>query len=213
VLGVIENMSGFVCPHCGATVDIFKSGGGERLAKTMKVPFLGKIAIDPDIVKDGDEGKPFAYFHSKSETAIRFEEIVHQLIHSVEIGTLPKRKERDPMPATLRRYAVPTADGMLCQHFGHCDQFVFVDVDLATCQILKSEAKTPPPHEPGVLPKWLHEERVHIVLAGGMGTRAQSLFEQNGVQVVTGAAVGRPEDIALAHVKGELRTGENVCDH
>lgn len=213
VLGVIENMSGFVCPHCGATVDIFKSGGGERLAKTMKVAFLGKIPIDPDIVLDGDAGRPFAYFHNKSETALRFEEIVHQLIHSVENGTLPKRKEKDPMPATLRRYAVPTANDMLCQHFGHCEQFVFVDVDLATRQILKSEVKTPPPHKPGVLPKWLHEERVHIVLAGGMGTRAQSLFEQNGVQVVTGAAVGRAEDIVLAHVKGELRTGENVCDH
>ncbi len=213
VLGVIENMSGFVCPHCGATVDIFKSGGGERLAKTMKVPFLGKIPIDPDIVQDGDDGKPFAYFHNKSETAIQFEEIVHQLINSVENGTLPKGKEKDLMPVTLRRYAVPTADGMLCQHFGHCDQFVFVDVDLESRQIVKSQAKTPPPHEPGVLPKWLHEENVKVVLAGGMGTRAQDLFAQNGVQVVIGATVGKPEDIVLAHVKGELVTGSNACDH
>ena len=179
----------------------------------MSVLFFGKIPIDPDIVQDSDEGKPFAYFHSKSETAIRFEEIVHQLINSVENGTLTKEKEKDVMSANLRRYAVPTANGMLCQHFGHCDQFVFVDVDLESCQIVKSQVKTPPPHEPGVLPRWLHEEKVQIVLAGGMGTRAQDLFAQNGVQVVTGATVGKPEDVVLAHVKNQLVTGENVCDH
>jgi ATP-binding protein involved in chromosome partitioning len=117
------------------------------------------------------------------------------------------------MSLKIRRYAVPVADAKLCQHFGHCDQFVFVDVDLESCQIIKTEAKTPPPHEPGVLPRWLHEEKVHIVLAGGMGARAQNLFAENGIEVVTGASVGRPEDIVFAHVKGELITGSNVCDH
>lgn len=59
IIGVIENMSGFVCPHCGETVDIFKSGGGERMAEEMGVPFLGRVPLDPAMVQAGDSGRPF----------------------------------------------------------------------------------------------------------------------------------------------------------
>ena len=59
VAGVIENMSGFVCPHCGKTTDPFKSGGGEALAREMNVPFLGRVPLDPAVVQSGDGGKPF----------------------------------------------------------------------------------------------------------------------------------------------------------
>jgi len=58
IAGIIENMSGFICPHCGKETDIFSRGGGERLAQKYGVPFLGKIPLDPDIVKSGDEGRP-----------------------------------------------------------------------------------------------------------------------------------------------------------
>jgi len=66
VLGVIENMSGFVCPHCGQTSDIFKRGGGEAMCTDLGVPFLGRIPIDPAIVQSGDSGEPFAYLRSKT---------------------------------------------------------------------------------------------------------------------------------------------------
>jgi Mrp family chromosome partitioning ATPase len=66
VLGVIENMSGFVCPHCGETSDIFKRGGGETMCTEMAVPFLGRIPLDPQIVLAGDGGEPFAYLRSKT---------------------------------------------------------------------------------------------------------------------------------------------------
>lgn len=59
VLGVVENMSGFLCPHCGKEVDIFGEGGGEKMAEEMDVPFLGRVPIDPAIVKACDEGEPF----------------------------------------------------------------------------------------------------------------------------------------------------------
>ncbi len=58
VIGVIENMSGYVCPHCGENADIFKSGGGERLAEEMGVPFLGRIPLDSGMVSGGDAGQP-----------------------------------------------------------------------------------------------------------------------------------------------------------
>ncbi|MGB9682963.1 MAG: P-loop NTPase [bacterium] len=84
ILGIIENMSGFVCPHCGMLTDIFKSGGGEKAAKEMGVPFLGKIPIDPQIVLASDEGKPYIYFYGKSKTADLFEDIVVKIREKVE---------------------------------------------------------------------------------------------------------------------------------
>jgi ATP-binding protein involved in chromosome partitioning len=79
ISGIIENMSTFVCPHCGKEEAIFSSGGGQRLAEKFNVPFLGKIPLDPDIVKSGDEGRPYISLHTKSTTAERFNEILKQL--------------------------------------------------------------------------------------------------------------------------------------
>jgi len=59
VVGILENMSGFVCPHCGEKIDLFSSGGGERTAGEMGVPFLGKIPIRPEIVTSTDQGQPY----------------------------------------------------------------------------------------------------------------------------------------------------------
>jgi ATP-binding protein involved in chromosome partitioning len=58
VLGLIENMSGFICPHCQHATDIFSKGGGEREASRLKIPYLGAVPLDPDIVKGGDTGVP-----------------------------------------------------------------------------------------------------------------------------------------------------------
>lgn len=84
VLGIIENMSGFICPHCGETIDIFKSGGGETLATEKHIPFLGKVPIDPNIVQASDDGKPFVYHFGKSPAAKAFEDIVERVVEQVE---------------------------------------------------------------------------------------------------------------------------------
>lgn len=72
VLGVVENMSGLICPHCQEMIEVFKSGGGEAMAREMGVPFLGRIPIDPQIVGSSDEGKPFVYHHKETESARAF---------------------------------------------------------------------------------------------------------------------------------------------
>jgi ATP-binding protein involved in chromosome partitioning len=82
VLGIIENMSGLVCPHCGRRIDLFKVGGGERAAAEMGVPFLGRIPIDPQIVVSGDEGKPFADIRKDSEASRAFGKIVAKILDS-----------------------------------------------------------------------------------------------------------------------------------
>lgn len=111
------------------------------------------------------------------------------------------------------KLAVPVADGMLAMHFGHCRQFILLDCDDTEKKVLHTKALTPPAHQPGVLPAWLHEQGVDVVLAGGMGRRAQNLFSENGIRVVTGVPAGEPEDLAVAFMRGTLSTGSNVCDH
>jgi len=79
VIGVIENMSGFVCPHCGERTDLFGTGGGERMASEMGIPFLGALPIERDIVLSGDDGKPFVYFRSDSPYSKAFEAMVTEI--------------------------------------------------------------------------------------------------------------------------------------
>jgi len=80
ILGIVENMSGFVCPNCNAVHDIFNSGGGEALAKEMDVNFLGRIPMDPEVVRSGDEGFALMKVQSESPTAKAFQKIVEPIL-------------------------------------------------------------------------------------------------------------------------------------
>jgi ATP-binding protein involved in chromosome partitioning len=84
VLGMVENMSGLICPHCGKEIDLFKMGGGEKAAHEMGVPFLGRIPIDPSVVNSGDDGKPIVLSKRDSPASKAFEEIVDKLVAASE---------------------------------------------------------------------------------------------------------------------------------
>jgi ATP-binding protein involved in chromosome partitioning len=79
IAGVIENMSGFICPHCGKEIDLFGAGGGERAAADLKVPFLGRIPLESEMVKSGDSGKPFLFANQLSPAAGVMDNIVKQI--------------------------------------------------------------------------------------------------------------------------------------
>lgn len=111
------------------------------------------------------------------------------------------------------KIAIPLADGRLSMHFGHCEQFALVEVDQQGGAPVKTTYLTPPPHEPGVLPRWLHEQGADVIIAGGMGQRAQQLFAQSGIQVVVGAPADAPETIVQSYLDGTLVSGRNFCDH
>ncbi len=81
VIGIVENMSGMTCPHCGGKIEPFKTGGGERAAKEMNVPFLGPIPMDPYVVESSDRGAPF--FEPGSETAKAFDAIVENIVKTM----------------------------------------------------------------------------------------------------------------------------------
>ena len=109
------------------------------------------------------------------------------------------------------KFAIPLAEGKLTSHFGHCRQFALVDT--GENGITGKEILIPPPHEPGVLPKWLSEQGANVVIAGGMGQRAKTLFQENDVVVVVGAPEDTPEKLVECYLNNILVSGPNVCDH
>jgi len=86
-----------------------------------------------------------------------------------------------------KRIAIPLENGILCSHFGHCQQFAILDTD--SNLITNESFITPPPHEPGLLPGWLAEKGVTDVIAGGMGQRAIELFNRQNINVFVGASL------------------------
>jgi predicted Fe-Mo cluster-binding NifX family protein len=109
------------------------------------------------------------------------------------------------------RIALPLADGKLTVHFAHCQEFAIIEVE--DDEITNIKTLVPPPHEPGVLPVWLHSLGTSVIIAGGMGSRALNIFEQNGIKVVTGASSEYPEILVKSYLGGTLTTGDNICDH
>jgi Mrp family chromosome partitioning ATPase len=80
VLGVIENMSGLVCPHCGEMIEVFTRGGGKAMAKDMNVPFLGSIPMDPAISRSGEAGKPFVSNNDNAQITENFSAIIAPIL-------------------------------------------------------------------------------------------------------------------------------------
>jgi ATP-binding protein involved in chromosome partitioning len=111
------------------------------------------------------------------------------------------------------KVAVPTANGMMCPHFGHCEVFTLFDIDEENKQIIGTEQLNPPAHEPGALPRWLAERGVNMIIAGGMGMRAQQFFQQYNISVLVGAVEMKPETLVQDYLNGNLKLGGNICDH
>ncbi|NLO28179.1 MAG: P-loop NTPase [Actinobacteria bacterium] len=226
VLGVIENMAGFVCPKCGEVTHIFSKGGGADMAAKAGVPLLASVPLDPAIVEAGDSGKPYIYHYSKSAAAAEFSKAVEPIL-ALETDEVDAATDTDGETAvatpqdvaaledadSVIRFAVPTSNGLLCPHFGHCQEFTLIDVDRSSKRVLNITILPAPEHEPGLLPAWLADKGAGHIIAGGMGSRAQQLFAQQGVSVITGAPVAEPETVVRQFLDDSLVTGANVCDH
>jgi predicted Fe-Mo cluster-binding NifX family protein len=112
----------------------------------------------------------------------------------------------------MKKIAVPTDNnGMLDGHFGHCRFFTIIDVNNG--EIISDEKVVPPPHEPGLLPKWLAEKNVTDILAGGMGNRAIQIFNQNGVNVFVGAPKMNATELVKGFLDKSVDFAANYCDH
>ena len=94
VLGVIENMSGFVCPECGAVTNIFAHGGGERMAREMAVPFLGRIPLDRHIAEAGDKGNPYIHQSPRTEAVRAFEKALQPIVELSHVNQAKGNREK-----------------------------------------------------------------------------------------------------------------------
>ena len=113
----------------------------------------------------------------------------------------------------IMKIAIPSAEGKLCAHFGHCEIFTFVEINPETKEILSIETASP---EEGIScqsASWLAQQGTNIVLAGGMGGRPMMLLAQNGVQVVSGCPELEIRELVTAFMEQSLVTGENSCGH
>jgi Mrp family chromosome partitioning ATPase len=106
VIGIVENMSGLICPHCRKEILLFKKGGGEKAAQDLKVPFLGRIPIDPEMVTDCDRGMPFVMAHPDSEVTKAFEEIAHRCKEYVGFKEIEKKLETETSPYHFQKQEV-----------------------------------------------------------------------------------------------------------
>ena len=216
VLGVVENMSGFVCPHCGERTDLFKSGGGGGMADDMEIPFLGAVPFDPAIVLSADMGEPFVTKHPGTETGRIFAALVAPLLAL-------KKREVAAAPSACgscsscsdgsgrMKIALPVDGGMVSGHFGHAEKFAIFEVDCSSNTIAGSSEAVPPPHEEGVLPEWIRDQGVNLIIAGGLGVKARQLFDKMGIDVLTGAPQDDPASVVRSHLDGTFVPGGNAC--
>ena len=98
VIGIVENMSGLICPHCGKEILLFKKGGGEKAARDINVPFLGRIPIDPEMVTDCDRGMPLVLSSPTSEAAKAFQQIADRCKECVGFKKIEKQFEKETLP-------------------------------------------------------------------------------------------------------------------
>ncbi len=109
------------------------------------------------------------------------------------------------------KIAFPLTQRKISAHFGHCEEFAVLTVEDG--KVVKEEYLTPPEHEPGSHPKFLNEHGVTVVIAGGMGMRAQQLMAENGITSYVGVCHQPLSDLVALYLKGELEAGDNLCDH
>jgi ATP-binding protein involved in chromosome partitioning len=218
ILGLVENMSGLMCPHCGKIIELFKARGGMLTAKKEGLRLLASLPIDPQVVENGDMGRTAFLENNHLAFTQAITKMVEEILKiAVNTRTSAMTPNEEMMPETKRNdakgkvLAIPVSEGKLSPHFGHCGQFVLITTENG--KIRGKEMLTPPPHEPGVLPRWLHEHGAGVIIAGGMGEQAQQLFQENGIEVITGAPLDTPESLANQYLSKTLVTGENVCDH
>ena len=108
------------------------------------------------------------------------------------------------------RIAIATENRAVCQHFGHCPEYTIYTIE--GNEIRKTEVIPNPGHRPNFLPGYLHQLGVDVIIAGGMGPKAQKLFEESGIEAILGVA-GLTKRVVDQYVAGALQAGTSMCEH
>ncbi len=167
---------------------------GRKKSCRKKVPFNRRINEDVlNILRE------YAQNHNMTET------------EALESAILLQSNVEKLKGDKIMKIVIPSADGRLCGHFGHCEYFTFVDVEPENKEILSIENKVP---EDGIScqsASWIASQGANVILAGGMGGRPMAIFAQNGVKVVAGCPELEVKEIVEQYMNGTLATGENSC--
>ncbi|HFC97754.1 MAG TPA: ATP-binding protein [Thermosulfurimonas dismutans] len=187
ILGLVENMSGFICPHCGKELDLFKRGGGEKLAEEMGIRFLGRIPVDPRVVAAGDAGKPVVGAYPESITARAFDELVRNVVAATE------EMWREVEEGRYMRVAIPVEGNRLAQDPLSADLFAVYDVEAGRVRV-KDVVKRPEDQD---LESFLKEQVATHLLALDIPPEWKERLETARIRVVTGGAPDMGPDTML----------------
>ncbi|NCB44029.1 MAG: dinitrogenase iron-molybdenum cofactor biosynthesis protein [Clostridia bacterium] len=188
IIGLVENMSYFKCPDNDKDYQIFGESHIEEIADKHNLKVLAKLPIDPKISAACDKGMIELFDGNWLEPVAKL---------------LEKMEETKMM-----RIAVASENGMVTEHFGHCEGFMIFDTE--NNQVVQSETIANPGHKPGFLPNFLADRGVKVIISGGMGGGAVEIFNERNVEVVAGAS-GDAKTAVENYLKGELKTTGSVC--
>ena len=217
IIGIVENMSHVICPGCGETIKIFGDSVTEELALEWGIPFLGSLPIDPRLTELSDKGQiESAAIDYLDKAIIAMKKIPAK--GEPETDTIAPADETAPASAqgstqevTVKKIAIAAEGHSVCEHFGHCEGF-----NIYTTQngaIIAQDFLANPGHKPGLLPNLLNDQGVHVVIAGGMGAGAIDIFNEKGIDVITGAR-GMVDQTIATYLDGKLLSTGSVChDH
>ena len=190
ILGLVENMSGYHCPHCGKDLPLFRKGGGERTAQASKIPFLGSLPFDPQVVEAADQGK---LVELKEDQSPFFEALRPMVNYLVKV--LPPKPAREPGEL---RIAIPIDDGKVAVTPTKAGQFALFTVKDGA--IVNQETLPSPGLDPVNFPVWLENLGVSH-LAGDLNDAAKGLLQRKGIEVIAPAPGQTPEEVVQGYVK------------
>jgi len=202
IAGIIENMSGFICPHCGKEVNIFKTGGGERTALAFHVEFLGKLPFDLGVVEAGDAGKLIKYMENQDNFYNKvFFQIADRLIQRLEQMEVKPVSLTEIRAKNSYKITIPLKEEKPAPSLTTCDKIAMVHVKDG--QIKKVECITPSEQGP-IRPKVFVDLGADLVMTKAMKEKAKYIFYKNKVGVVLDIPDASPKELVQKFIKGEL---------
>jgi ATP-binding protein involved in chromosome partitioning len=190
ILGIVENMSGYHCPHCGQDLPLFRKGGGEKTAQAAKIPFLGSLPFDPQVVEAADQGQLVELTEEKSP----FFEALRPLVHYL-VKVLPPQPAREPGEL---RIAIPLDNGKVSAAPTKAAEFAIFTVKNGA--IVNQETMPKPDLDPVNIPIWLENLGV-THLAGELKDAAKALLKRKGIEVISPAPDQTPEQLVEGFLK------------
>ena len=190
ILGLVENMSGYHCPHCGKDLPLFRKGGGERTAQSFNIPFLGALPFDPQVVEAADQGQLTDLNEDKSPFFEALRPIVNYLVK-----VLPPQPAREPGEL---RIAVPLDDGKVAAVPTKAAQFALFTIKNGA--VVNKETMPKPDLDPVNFPIWLENLGVSH-LAGDLSDAAKGLLQRKGIETIAPTPDQTPEQLVEKYVK------------